>query len=166
MSISSYIRYFRDCYRADQREANIWNVLDNGTERLLFFPGEEKILNAELPKLYLDRDYAENVLSTLLLFQGEKSLFYFSFFVTGIRQIEGQKARSLCAPLLYYPAQVVRDEEDNHFFQIDFQKAQINFPLLSLLDNIPEESYEDLFSDRFPEACLLENDKLPQSLPR
>lgn len=43
------IRYFRDCYEADNRRATISNIFKDGIEHRLFFEGQEELLNGDLP---------------------------------------------------------------------------------------------------------------------
>ncbi len=129
MRIQNLIRYFRDCYQADQREATIWNIFDKKIEHKYFTDKQEELLTQQLPQEYIPTENALLIEKELQLFQREKSLFYFSFFVTGVNPSENIGPKKLCAPLLYYPAEIVKEKED-YYIKVDFSKQQVNYPLL------------------------------------
>ena len=150
MEIKQLIRYFRDCYKADQRETNIWNIFDKRIEHLLFFSGNEELLTANLPHLYIEKKHAETILSTLQLYKKEKELYYFSFFIAGKTGSESLGKQHICAPMLYYPAEIFQGDYEDYFFKVDLNRQQVNYPLISYLDNLDEKSYEEDLFDALP----------------
>ena len=145
MRIQNLIRYFRDCYQADQREATIWNIFDKKIEHKYFTDKQEELLTQNLPQQYIPTEHALTIEKELQLFQREKSLFYFSFFIAGSNPSETIGPKKLCAPLLYYPAEIIK-EKDDYYIKIDFSKQQVNYPLLSML-NLQDTNTEKLFLD-------------------
>jgi hypothetical protein len=143
MRIQNLIRYFKDCYQADQREATVWNIFDKKIEHKHFSDQQEQLLNQNLPQEYIPLEEAQAIEKELQLYQREKSLYYFAFMVTGDNPSENTGPRKLCAPLLYYPAELVKEKED-YYVKIDFSKQQVNYPLLAML-NEQNTSAEDIF---------------------
>lgn len=133
MRIQKLIRYFKDCYQADQREATIWNIFDKKIEHKYFIEKEEELLTQNIPQQYIPGDIAQAIEKELQLYQREKSLYYFSFFITGTNQSETIGPQKLCSPLLYYPAELVKEKED-YYIKVDFTKQQVNYPLLAMLN--------------------------------
>ena len=152
MQIKKIIEYFRDCYKADQRETNIWNIFDGKIEHRLFFKGDEELLTGNLPQQFIDKTYSESVLKTLQIYQKEKNLYYFSFFICGKTGNDALGRSQICAPLLYYPAEIFQGDFEDYFVKIDFSKQQVNYPLISSLDNIENESYEEALFDALPDG--------------
>jgi hypothetical protein len=54
MPLSNLIRYFRDCYEADNRRATIWNLFHPSVEHRLFAEEREELLNGFLPFTAID----------------------------------------------------------------------------------------------------------------
>jgi len=165
--IQNYIQYLKNCYQSDQRENNIWDIFHAKVEQALFFTGEEELLNATIPKQYLPPENAEAILKTLELYRKEKALYYFSFFIVGKmgNNTEETNQKKIAAPLLYYPAEIF-EEENTFYFKLDFSKQFVNYPLISALDNIDNESYENTLFDALPEReiTFLEYENLIKAL--
>lgn len=110
--IQNIVTFLRNCYQSDQRESNIWDIFHHKLEQQLFFEGEERLLTAEIPHQFIVKEKAETYLATSKLYRKEKELYYFSFFITG--QLgnnieETESAKQICAPLLYYPAEIFQE---------------------------------------------------------
>jgi hypothetical protein len=55
---SSIIRYFRDCYEADNRETGIANLFQKKYRHVLFLPGQEDLLRGLLDRVPLPYEAA------------------------------------------------------------------------------------------------------------
>ncbi|WP_299454931.1 AAA domain-containing protein [uncultured Microscilla sp.] len=157
MRIQQLVHYFKDCYQADQREATVWNLFDKKIEHKNFTDKQEQLLNQNLPQEYIPLDTAQHIEKELQLYQREKSLYYFAFFVTGNNPNEHIGPRKLCAPLLYYPAELIKEKED-YYVKIDFSKQQVNYPLLAML-NQPDHNVEEVFKQIPQEAITFSETK-------
>lgn len=151
--LQDIVQFLRKCYQSDQRENNIWDIFHEKVEAQLFFEGEEKLLTATLPHQYLPEENARAIRKVLELYRKEKALYYFSFFVVGrmSNNAEETNHKKICAPLLYYPAEIL-EEDETFYVRLDFSKQFINYPLISALDNIAEESYEQALFEALPET--------------
>ncbi|MGB0525891.1 MAG: AAA domain-containing protein [Flammeovirgaceae bacterium] len=147
--LQSIIHYFKDCYVADQRDLTLWSIFDKKVEALHLIEGEEELVNGALPKQFIPDEIAQKWLSTLQVYSKEKQLYYFSFLITGNTGVDLVGRKQICAPLVYYPAQLMQEEE-NYFLSIDFAKRQLNYPLIALLTTSEQKDndyLETIFSN-------------------
>jgi len=152
---SDTIRFLRSCYEADNREMAVANLLKKTVRHLVFLEGEEHLLCDMLSRVPLDRDQATVARKEAHLHQREKSLLYCVFPIVG-RLAEGDaRSRTLCAPLLFYPATLIV-EEHAAFIEVDLSRQRVNTPILSailaLSDNADVE-LDDLLNE-LPQAPL------------
>ena len=141
--LQAIINYFRDCYIADQRDLTLWSIFDKKVQDLHVMTGEEQLLNGKLPKQYIPDEIAQQWRSTLQIYSKEKQLYYFSFVIAGNTGVDLVGRKQICAPLIYYPAELEQDG-DEFYISINFAKRQLNYPLISLLTTSSQEGTEYL----------------------
>ncbi|MFQ5571010.1 MAG: DEAD/DEAH box helicase [Rhodothermales bacterium] len=134
---SSLIRYFRDCYEADNRRGTIWNIFKSGIEHRYFFGPGEELLNGLLPHAPVDVAVGKQARETARIYRKEKDLLYCSLFVVGMLEEEA-KQQPICAPLLMHPAQFV-SHPPHVFVAPDLQDRRINHRVLEQVHRRPEE---------------------------
>ena len=127
------LEYFRRCYRADSSDLSVSNIEKIPKNRRLFIAQEDALASGQLPRIPLVEDVAEELLEQADSYRREKRLVYSCFIVSG--RVSGAGGfsgqRKLCAPLLYAPAHLYRDEDI--FLEVDTSDVRVNFPLLRLL---------------------------------
>ncbi|MBC8350972.1 MAG: AAA family ATPase [Planctomycetes bacterium] len=131
-SANATIRFLRSCYQADNREMAVANLLKQSVRHLTFLEGEEHLLCEMLSRVPLDREQAIVAQKEAHLHQREKSLLYCAFPIVGQLKDGDSRARSLCAPLLFYPATLNIDEHAA-FIEVDLTRQRVNTPILSAI---------------------------------
>lgn len=125
------IEYFRRCYRADSYDLSISNIEKIRKDRRLFIEDEDALASGRLPRVPLVGAVADGLLEQADSYRREKRLVYGCFVVTGRVAGGFGGRRKLCAPLLYAPATLYRDED--LFLETDASDVRVNLPLLRLL---------------------------------
>ena len=128
-SCRNLIRYYRACYQADNRDLTLFNVHHRHCENTRFIQGREALITGELPRYPLPRSYGESLYQAQTRFKREKTLLYGSFFLLGKLPSSYPGKRSVCAPILYYHAQVNLDNGE-YYLTLDKSKPIVNWPLL------------------------------------
>lgn len=135
------IRYYRDCYEADNRSGALWNIFRKDIRHRHFLEGSEDLLNQTLFSVPVDPAVGTPAREEAWLYRAEKDLLYCSLFVVG-RLSDDEDSRELCAPLLLHPCTIEPDSFGNEILQIDPEERQIN---LALLDAVcPNDSDSQL----------------------
>jgi len=138
MALPDIIRYFRDCYEADNRRSAIWNVFHPSVEHRLFVEGKDELLNGFLPFTAIDPERGLAAMKAAYLYRKEKELVYCSLFVVGWLRAREQEPQAICAPLIVHPAEIL--QEDPHIFlKLDLNHGQINHRLLDCLQGDADE---------------------------
>ena len=153
------IRFLRACYEADNREMAVANLLKDSIRHLTFLEGEEYLLGDTLLRVPLDRDQATIAQKEAHLHQREKSLLYCVFPIVGRLAEGGSRTRTLCAPLLFYPATLVI-EEHAAFAKIDLSGQRVNAPILNEILAQSEDTTTELENllNAIPRAPLQQSD--------
>ncbi|MCE2571306.1 DEAD/DEAH box helicase [Motilimonas eburnea] len=128
-SCRNLIRYYRACYQADNRDLTLFNVYHRDCEYTRFMQGRETLISNDIPRLPLAKSYGETLYQAQNTYQREKTLLYCSFFLLGKLPSSYPGKRKVCAPLLYYHAQVSIDNNE-YYLSIDKSKPIVNWPLL------------------------------------
>ncbi|MFD1216438.1 DEAD/DEAH box helicase [Microbulbifer celer] len=138
--LSPIIEYFRRCYRADSYDLSISNIEKLPKNRRIYLEGEDELASGSLPRVPLVSSAAENLRELSDSYRRERKLVYCIFSVTGSIASAGGFAsqRKLCAPLIYTPATLTRDEDI--FLEADATDIRINLPVLRLLLKPEEDS--------------------------
>jgi len=127
------IRYLADCYVADNRTFSIDNFFSKKFENHFIQDLKEELINNKYPKQYLPADIGKKTLQNLQLNSNDKQLYYCSFFIIGRRQHFNNRIERICAPVLYFPAEIVSDG-DYYFLKLDPKDYQVNFGFLRTLN--------------------------------
>ena len=129
--ISKFIKYYRKCYRADNRDLSIWNVLKVDDAYWLDSDTEE-LASGEMPRLPVPLKEGEALYKKRKIHVREKNLIYGVIFCTGkLSGLSGfVSERNICSPLIYYDADIEL-EEGKYYYSIDINTPHLNTPLLS-----------------------------------
>ncbi len=152
MTPNNVIKYYKDCYQADNRELQLLNFFSKKVENTLFFQEKEELLTGEFSAVHVNDAYADKMHSILHLHGREKKLYYCAFFITGLGTNMQGKEQKICAPLLLYPAQITFQDGLN-MVSVNFQNRLINF---SILYKIRDKHLDD------KEFYLKVREQLPQ----
>ena len=134
------IRYFTDCFEADNRELILEDFFGRKVENQHIITPKEELITNEAPLIPLDEKIGEALQKKLNLFQKEKELIYGSFFICGFTNNVQQKKVRICAPLFYFPAQL---EQRDGFYYISISAGErtLNVPLLRTLAKTIDSSF-------------------------
>ncbi|WP_037027285.1 AAA domain-containing protein [Psychromonas aquimarina] len=139
MNLNSRLAYYRDCYKEDSSDLNLWNLLKLKKEDCLLLQGSDDLGAGFLPRLPIPADFAEQMSKRVEVYQRERVLLYASFIFVGKLEINGEM-KSVVSPLLFNEAEIEQDNDD-YYFSVSRESVQINEPLTQLLkpesNNIP-----------------------------
>jgi len=134
------LSYYRDCYKEDSADLNLWNLNKLKKEDRLVLEGQDDLANGFLPRLPIPHDFAEQMIKRVEIYQRERVLLYVSFILVGELEIRGERKQVVC-PILLNEAQIEQDG-GNYFFSVAEQTPEINESLTQLLmpesDGAPE----------------------------
>ncbi len=129
---SQLVRYFRDCYEADNRETGIANLFAKKYRHLLFLSGTDDLLSGLQDRTPIDREKAVAAKKEAGLYMKDRTLIYGAFPLVGPAPEGGRLPANLCAPLVFFPAEIV-DEGSSAFLSVDLTQQRVNFPVLAAL---------------------------------
>lgn len=153
LNASNLISYYKDCYLADTRTLTINNFFNRRIENRFFIDGNDEILNGNIEKYPISKEYAEEVKSNLALYKTEKVLYCCAHFIVGRQHEVLRKESKICAPLFMYPAKIDQDE-DGYFISVDLDKPHIN---LNFLNSLKKDNQEDLHGALSKESSQIED---------
>lgn len=128
------IRYFKDCYEADNRDLNLWNVFHTNVEHTYFVPKEEEVLSGHLPILPLPETTGSELETSLILYEREKELYYMSFLLLAKGFSTGLRGNTIISPLLLHPANIEVIDGD-YFARPDLSQRHLNTQVIRRLQN-------------------------------
>ncbi|VAW57895.1 DNA helicase [hydrothermal vent metagenome] len=147
--ISNVIRFYRKCYRSDNRDLSIWNVFKADDA---YWPDAtlEELATGDFPRIPLAREPGEVLLKKCELKVRESNLVYAVAFIAGkLTGLSGfSTERDICSPLIYYDAKIEYQDE-NYYIKIDVDNPHINYSLVSAISSSEDE---DSAQDDFPEV--------------
>ncbi|WP_019612956.1 DEAD/DEAH box helicase [Psychromonas ossibalaenae] len=146
VNLNSRLAYYRDCYKEDSSDLNLWNLLKLKKEDCLLLQGCDDLGAGFLPRLPIPADFAEQMIKRVEVYQRERVLLYASFIFVGKLEINGE-IKSVVSPLLFNEAEIELDNGD-YYFSASQETMQINEPLTQLLkpeSNNPPSSQECCF---------------------
>lgn len=153
-----FYSYFKECYRLDNKEFIIQNILYSKYPYKWFISNKEELLHEGLSLIpYPNKKYKE-LDKELSLYNLEKQLFYACFFILGKGNNPLTKDNRICTPLFLFPAELEIIDELS-YIRIDRSNYEINRYALQLLDL----KDNNLDKDAFVKALSLkleENDNL------
>lgn len=98
-------------------------------------------MNKELPYVPVDHVYVEKVKVNLSMYKREKEFYCAAFFIIGQQEDTLRKQSKICAPLILYPARIIREGEFE-YIRVDFDKWIIN---INFLTAIKRDEVDDLY---------------------
>lgn len=125
------LSYYRDCYKEDSADLNLWNLLKLNQQDLHILSGQDDLGTRFLPRLALPSEFAANMQKRVAMYQREKVLIYTSFFLVGKMNINGE-SKSIVAPILYNEA-IIEQDEHSHYFSLNHETPDVNGALVQLL---------------------------------
>ena len=143
-----FFEYFRDCYRLDYSEFNVYNMLSVKYKYKWFSDSEEYLLSGKFTYAPYFNKKSDHLKKEVALYSLDKQLFYGVFFVLGQNTNPKSKDRRFCAPLFLFPA-VLREEDGDTFLEINKEEGMVNPQVLNKLDLKPGQVKET-----FVQSCL------------
>lgn len=134
MSNKNVLSYYRDCYKEDSADLNLWNLNKLKKEDRFVLEGRDDLGSGFLPRAPLPSDFAEPMMKRVEMYQRERILLYARFLFVGNIEVRGE-LKQVVSPILFNEAVIEKDKNDYYFFLNDIQ-PDINEPLTQLL--IPE----------------------------
>ncbi|NQY29474.1 MAG: ATP-binding protein [Flavobacteriaceae bacterium] len=142
---NNFFNYFKECYKIDNKEFVVDNILTVKYKYKWFARKKEELLNNQLPIIPYDNKNIENLIKDLTLYNLEKELYYGSFFILGKTTPNGLKRDStICSPLVLFLAEIKKIDED-YFLSIDESNFLLNQSLLSKLSYHSDKDKKSLF---------------------
>lgn len=134
MSNKNVLSYYRDCYKEDSADLNLWNLNKLKKEDRFVLEGRDDLGSGFLPRAPLPSDFAEPMMKRVEMYQRERILLYARFLFVGNIEVRGEQ-KQVVSPILFNEAIIENDRDDYYFFLNDIQ-PDINESLTQLL--IPE----------------------------
>lgn len=150
-SLPELILFLRACYEADNRETGISDLFNTKYRHLRFFDGEEVGLSGTIEKLPLPHKIGQRVQKDAYKFRRDKTLVYAAFPIVGTPKGVKSLSKEICAPLLYFPAEIVAAKK-SFFLVPNLDDLRWNLPILGALasaEQVDEDALHDLL-ERIP----------------
>jgi hypothetical protein len=131
VSISNILSYYRDCYKEDSADLNLWNLSKLKKDDRLILEGQDDLGSGFLPRMPIPSEFAEQMMKRVEVYQRERVLLYASFILVGKVEVKGE-VKQVVTPLLFNEA-VIEKENSNYYFSVNEQTPEINESLTQLL---------------------------------
>jgi len=142
---NNFFNYFKECYKIDNKEFVVDNILTVKYKYKWFTRKKEELLNNQLPIIPYNNKNIDNLVKDLTLYNLEKELYYGSFFILGKTTPNGLKKDStICCPLVLFPAEVKKIDDD-YFLSTDASNFILNQSILSKLSYNSDKDKKTLF---------------------
>lgn len=142
--IKNVISFYRDCFLAENSRTVIDTIFGAHIEYRCFIKDQERLTNHLLNRIPLEIEYARNLAKAAELYRKEKSVYYFSFLLMGMRYSEEGQKDFFCAPLILQKSQVV-EEQGQYWLQPEQGGWIINDYWLQNFSG--QETYDTSFYD-------------------
>ncbi|MCB0629138.1 MAG: AAA domain-containing protein [Saprospiraceae bacterium] len=123
--------YYRACYQADYRAIHLLSFYSKKVQHTLWLQGAE-LLTGAFTEMPAPTEWAKEADAFLDIYSREKALFVCAFFLIGKSRILGRN-RTVCAPLLIYPAGLA-EEDEIYNLRIDTSNPILNPAVLEVLN--------------------------------
>ena len=114
MNVQNILSYYRDCYKEDSADLNLWNLNKLKKEDSFVLEGKDELGSGFLPRLPLPSEFAEQMVKRVEIYQRERVLLYVRFILVGKLDIKGEM-KSVVSPILFNEASIEKDGEDYYF---------------------------------------------------
>jgi len=125
------LSYYRDCYKEDSADLNLWNLNKLKKDDCLILEGQDNLGSGFLPRMPIPEEFAEQMMQRVEIYQRERVLLYVSFILVGKLEVKGE-VKSVVTPILFNEAEIEK-ENDNYYFSVNAQTPEINESLTQLL---------------------------------
>lgn len=152
MSIQNILSYYRDCYKEDSADLNLWNLNKLKKDDCLVLEGQDDLGSGFLPRMPIPAEFAEQMMKRVEVYQRERVLLYASFILVGKLEMKGE-LKEVATPLLFNEA-FIENDSGNYYFSVNEQTPEINESLTQLL--MPEgDSTPDVEGSRNIQSASL-----------
>jgi len=128
---TNILSYYRDCYKEDSADLNLWSLNKLKKDDCLILEGQDDLGSGLLPRLPIPANFAEQMIKRVEVYQRERVLLYVSFVLVGKLEIKGE-VKSVVTPLLFNEA-FIENDSGNYYFSVNEQTPEINESLTQLL---------------------------------
>mgnify|MGYP000061564821 CR=1 FL=1 len=144
MNHQNTISYYLDCYKEDSADLNLWNLNRLKKEDRLLLEGTDELGSGFLPRLPIDKGFAEQMLKRVEMYQRERVLLYARFILVGKLDIRGE-SRSVVCPVLFQEANIEKCNND-YYLSVPSETPELNDPLIQLLmpEGHPTNELDDI----------------------
>lgn len=142
------IAFLRSCHEADNRDTAVLDLLDDRVRHLHFPLLGWELVSGRLDRVPLPREQALAAAREAALLETEKTLLFGALILAGRHD-----GRTLCAPLLLFPAHV-EDADPNAFLRVDAEQRRLNLRALAALLPPGDAAAVDSLAERLPELPL------------
>ncbi|WP_281559986.1 ATP-binding protein [Thalassomonas sp. RHCl1] len=131
MKLTNELSYYRDCYKEDSADLNLWNLSKLKKEDCLLLSGQDDLGSGFLPRLPVPEEFAAQMQKRVELYRRERVLLYASFMLVGKLEVKGQ-LMPVVSPLLFNEAEI-EQENGNYYFSVNNDVPEVNESLTQLL---------------------------------
>jgi hypothetical protein len=131
VSIQNILSYYRDCYKEDSADLNLWNLHKLKKDDCLVLEGQDDLGSGFLPRMPIPAEFAEQMMKRVEVYQRERVLLYASFILVGKLEVKGE-LKQVVTPLLFNEA-FIENDSGNYYFSVNEQTPEINESLTQLL---------------------------------
>lgn len=131
MSSKNVLSYYRDCYKEDSADLNLWNLNKLKKEDRFVLQGRDDLGSGFLPRLPIPADFAKQMMKRVEIYQRERVLLYTRFIFVGSIEVRGE-LKQVVSPILFNEA-VIEKEQDDYYFSLTDAQPDINESLTQLL---------------------------------
>ncbi|WP_111980064.1 DEAD/DEAH box helicase [Algibacillus agarilyticus] len=141
MKPQNVFSYYRDCYKADSTDLNLWNLNKLKSADKLTLTGQDELRTGFLTHLPIPADFAEPLSKRVEMYQRERVLLYVSFLVVGKIEIKGE-IKQVVSPLIFNEAHLTANNSptgqttnDNQYYALSTEQSmpEVNQALVDLL---------------------------------
>ena len=135
---------------ADNREFKIENFYSAKYEYQYIQPLQEELITGKYNLQYIEPTIANTISKDLQIYKRDKELFYCSLFFIGKRKLFNSKTSKICAPLIYYPSEIIELDEE-YYIKLKKEERKINYSFLKTLNyktsfELLEEDMDNVFT--------------------
>ena len=131
MSSKNVLSHYRDCYKEDSADLNLWNLNKLKKEDRLVLEGRDDLGSGFLPRLPIPAEFAEQMMKRVEVYQRERVLLYARFILVGNLEVRGE-LKHVVTPILFNEA-IIEKDQDDYYFSLNDAQPDINESLTQLL---------------------------------
>ncbi|MBB1366371.1 DNA2/NAM7 family helicase [Pseudoalteromonas sp. SR44-5] len=142
LSSKNVLSYYRDCYKEDSTDLNLWDLSKLKKQDCFVLEGRDDVGSGFLPRMPIPQEFAEPIIKRVEVYQRERVLLYVRFILVGKLEIKGE-IKQVVSPILFNEAVIEKD--DDYYFSVIDSQPEINESLTQLL--MPEAEPLDETAD-------------------